>query len=179
MDYRPIGYGNGISPIFSYGINLAASWKGFDISMDFTGSAKSTYVPNYENKLPFHDGGNSPQYILEDCWHLADIWDANSELIPGKYPTPLIGNSSHSNYWASDFWITNVRYVKLKNFEFGYTLPKSLLKKIFVSNCRVYIGGQNLFTITNVPTVDPEIIQDSNIVTPTMRMFNIGLNVKF
>lgn len=181
MDKRPIGYGTSgdYNPAISFGFNLSASWKNFDISMDFTGSALSSYWPNFENKLPFHDGGNSPQYILEDSWHLSDIWDANSELIPGKYPTALIGNSSHSNYWDSDFWIQKVRYLKLKNFEIGYTLPKAWLEKAWMSDFRVYVSGQNLFTISSIPGVDPEVVKDSGLVPPTVRIINVGLNVKF
>jgi len=181
MDKRPIGYNTSgdFNPILSYGINFSASWKGFDIALDFTGSALSSYAPNYENKLPFHDGGNMPQYMLEDTWTLADIWDANSELIPGKYPMPLIGNSSHSNYWDSDFWIQRVRYIKLKNFEIGYTLPQLWLEKAWMQDCRIYLSAQNLFTISNIPGTDPEVIKDSGLVTPTTRTINIGLNVKF
>lgn len=181
MDKRPIGYNTSgdFNPILSYGINFSASWKGFDIALDFTGSALSSYAPNYENRLPFHDGGNMPQYMLEDTWTLADIWDANSELIPGKYPMPLIGNSSHSNYWDSDFWIQRVRYIKLKNFEIGYTLPQLWLEKAWMKDCRIYLSAQNLFTISNIPGTDPEVIKDSGLVTPTTRTINIGLNVKF
>ena len=181
MDKRPIGYNTSgdFNPILSYGINFTASWKGFDIALDFTGSALSSYAPNFENKLPFHDGGNMPQYMLEDTWTLADIWDANSELIPGKYPMPLIGNSPHSNYWDSDFWIQRVRYIKLKNFEIGYTLPQMWLEKAWMQDCRIYLSAQNLFTISNIPGTDPEVIKDSGLVTPTTRTINIGLNVKF
>lgn len=181
MDKRPIGYNTSgdFNPILNYGINFTASWKGFDIALDFTGSALSSYAPGVENKLPFHDGGNSPQYMLDDCWTLSDIWDANSELIPGKYPMPLIGNSSHSNYWNSDFWIQRVRYIKLKNFEIGYTLPQMWLEKAWMQDCRIYLSAQNLFTISNIPGTDPEVIKDSGLVTPTTRTINIGLNVKF
>lgn len=181
LDKRPIGYSTSgdFNPILSYGLNFSASWKGFDMSMDFTGSALSSYFPNYENKLPFHDGGNSPQYMMDDSWHLADIWDANSELIPGKYPMFLLGNSSHSNYWDSDFWVKKVRYIKLKNFEIGYNLPRTWLEKAWMQSCRVYVAGQNLFTLSNIPGTDPEVIKDSGLVTPTTRIINIGLNVRF
>ncbi|WP_455639490.1 TonB-dependent receptor [Parabacteroides sp.] len=181
MDKRPVGYitGDSFNPSLSFGFNFSASWKGFDVSLDFTGSAFSSYFPNFENKLPFHDGGNSPQYMMDDMWHLSDIWDANSALIPGKYPMMLIGNSSHSNYWDSDFWIQKVRYVKLKNLEIGYNLPRVWLEKAWMQQCRIYVAAQNLFTISSVNGVDPEVIKDSGLVTPTTRIINIGLNVKF
>lgn len=125
MDKRPIGYRQGSTPIVNFGFNFAFEWKGFDLAFDLTGSAMNSWRQLYEQKFPFHDGGNNPQYYMEDTWHLADIWDANSKLIPGKYPMLLIGNSSHNNYrWDSTFWTHNTVYMKLRNFEFGYTIQK-------------------------------------------------------
>ena len=179
-DARPIGYNTGenYNPVISYGIRLGASWKGISLNAEFAGSAMSSYYPNFENKLPFHDGGNNPQYMMEDTWHLADIWDANSELIPGKYPTMLVGNSGHSNYWESDFWIKKVRYIKLRNLELGYQLPKAWMSKIKMKDIRVYVAAQNLFTISSIP-VDPEITKDSGLMVPPTRVINIGLTAKF
>lgn len=181
MDKRVIGYNTSSAnnPIFNYGLNFSFGWKGFDLAFDLTGSALSSYLQSYENRNPFHDGGNNPQYYMEDTWRLSDIWDANSELIPGKYPTLLIGNSSHSNYWSSTFWMHKVRYMKLRNLEIGYTIPKQILSKAMISDLRVYIAGQNLLTVSNLPGVDPEITQTSGLVYPTTRIINIGINLKF
>lgn len=111
--------------------------------------------------------------MMEDTWHLSDIWDADSELIPGKYPTILLNNSGHSNYWESTFWTTNVRYLKMKNLEFGYNFPKVWLDKIHMSNLRVYFSAQNLFTLTNTD-LDPEVDKDTGIAYPTNRVMSIG-----
>ena len=116
---------------------------------------------------------------MEDTWHLADIWDANSELIPGKYPMLLIGNSSHSNYWNSTFWKKNIRYVKLRNLEFGYTLPKFLVQKANISDVRFYVAGTNLLTFSNAPGVDPESTETNGLGYPTTRVINVGINLKF
>ncbi|MNY24507.1 TonB dependent receptor [compost metagenome] len=116
---------------------------------------------------------------MEDTWRLSDIYDANSELIPGKYPMLLIGNTSHSNYWNSDFWKHNVKYIKLRNLEFGYSLPESFLKKASIKRARVYFSGQNLLTLSNVKGVDPEINATSGLVYPTTRIYNFGLNLTF
>ena len=179
MDYRPIGYREGSTPILNYGLNFSFAWKGFDLAFDLTGGAMSSWYQNYEQRNPFHDGGNNPQYYMEDTWHLADIWDANSELIPGKYPMLLIGNSSHSNYWNSSFWMRNVRYIKLRNLEFGYTVPKHITQKALISDLRLYVAGTNLFTITNAPGIDPESDESNGLGYPTTRIINIGLNLKF
>ena len=179
MDERPIGYRQDATPIINYGLNFAFGWKGFDLSFDLTGGALSSWFQEWEMRNPFHDGGNNPQYYMEDTWHLADIWDANSELIPGKYPMLLIGNSDHSNYWNSTFWKKNVRYIKLRNLEFGYTLPKHILQKALISDLRIYVAGTNLFTLTNIPGIDPETKETNGLAYPTTRVINIGLNLKF
>lgn len=179
MDARPIGYRNGGTPNFNYGLIFGINWKGIDFAFDLTGGSGMSFWTNWEQMLPFHDGGNNPQYLLEDSWHLSDMWDANSELIPGKYPMPLIGNSGHSNYWGSDFWLQNVRYVKLRNFEIGYTFPTVWMQKLSLKSLRVYIAGQNVLTFSNKPGFDPEQESASGLQYPTMRVINVGFNLKF
>ena len=179
MDERPIGYREGATPILNFGLNFAFGWKGFDLSFDITGGSMASWYQDWEQRNPFHDGGNNPQYYMEDTWHLSDIWDANSELIPGKYPMLLIGNSSHSNYWNSTFWKKNVTYAKLRNLEFGYTLPSTLTEKVQISNLRFYVAGTNLLTLTNAPGIDPESSEGNGLGYPTTRVINIGINLKF
>ena len=116
---------------------------------------------------------------MEDTWRLEDIFDANSALIPGKYPMLLIGNTSHSNYWNSTFWKRNVRYIKLRNLEFGHNFSSDVLQKIGLANARVYFSGQNLLTFTNVIGVDPEGRDSNGLGYPTTRIFNLGFNLTF
>ena len=179
MDQRPIGYREGYSPVMNFGFNFSAEWRNFDLAFDLTGGAFGSWYQEYEQRAPFHDGGNNPQYYMENTWRLADIWDANSALIPGKYPTLLIGNSSHSNYQRSTFWLHNVRYMKLRNAQIGYTIPKTILSKIGFSDFRIYVAGTNLLTFTNIKGVDPETDNTAGLGYPTTRVINVGLNVKF
>lgn len=179
LDERPIGYRQDSTPIFNYGLNFAFMWKGFDLAFDLTGGAMSTWYQEWEQRNPFHDGGNNPQYYMENTWRLSDIWDANSELIPGKFPMLLIGNSNHSNYWNSSFWKKNVKYIKLRNLELGYNFPKHVINKASLSDLRLYVAGQNLFGISNLIGVDPEINDTNGLAYPTMRIINIGITLKF
>lgn len=103
LDERPIGYRQDSTPILNFGMNFTFMWKKFDLAFDLTGGGLSSWYQNYEQRNPFHDGGNNPQYYMENTWKLVDIFDANSELIPGKYPMLLLGNQNHSNYWNSTF----------------------------------------------------------------------------
>ena len=54
------------------------------------------------------------------------------------------------------FWTQNASFVRLKNLEIGYTLPNLWFNKLRISNCRVYLSGQNLFTLDHIKYVDPE-----------------------
>jgi TonB-linked SusC/RagA family outer membrane protein len=179
MDERPIGYRQGSTPIFNYGINLALSWKNFDLAIDFTGASGYTFEYNWESKNPFHDGGNNPQFYMGDQWHLSDPTDATSKLIPGKYPTLIVGNGGHSNYWNSDFWKINGRYIKLKNLELGYNVPSAWVKKAGMSKVRLYTMAQNVFSIDNLNGIDPEITSGSGVQYPTNRVVSVGVNVTF
>ncbi len=179
LDQRPIGYGQGILPDLNFGLNMQAAYRNFELSLNFAGGAQGTYKINYELRNPFWDGGNSANFILENQWRLSDITDPHSELIPGKYPTALIGNSNHSNYWESDFWYKNVSYMKLKYAELGYNLPKKWSKGI--KSCKIYLFGENLFSIDNVGDyeIDPEIANESGLAYPTNRNIGVGIKVSF
>ena len=161
-------------------MNFAFGWKGFDLAFDLTGGALSSWSRNWEGVRPFHDGGNNPQYYMEDTWHLADIWDADSEYLPGKNPVIIAGNNNHSNYNRhSTFWTVNTKYLKLRNLEFGYTFPKVLLSKMQMSDLRLYVSGTNLFTLTNTFHTDPETTNEAGLDYPAARVINVGLNIKF
>jgi TonB-linked SusC/RagA family outer membrane protein len=181
-DDRPIGYREGATPYLNFALNLGFEWKGIDIAADFTGAAFASYYMYNEAREPFHDGGNNPQYYLENQWRLNDPTDPNSALIPGKYPTVLDGNREHINYMHNnDFWCLSVNYLKLRNFEIGYTLPKKWTKKAGIEKVRFYSLMQNLFSIDNLGDVDidPEITAGTGINYPTLRIINFGVNLTF
>ncbi|MDU1889895.1 MAG: TonB-dependent receptor [Dysgonomonas sp.] len=179
MDERPIGFRQDATPVLNFGLNFAFAWKGIDLAFDFSGSAFQTYYQRWEQQIPFQNNGNNPKFLFNDSWHLEDPWDANSKEISGKYPMVRLDMGSHSNYWNSDFWKQNVTYMKLRNLELGYTIPRNYLEKLNISSLRLYVSGTNLFALTNVRGVDPEQQDENGLGYPTMRMFNFGVNLKF
>lgn len=181
MDKRPIGYAEGMLPNLNFGLSLSLEWNGIDMSCDFTGGAFGTYHVDYEMSKPFWDGGNTAAFVLENQWRLSDIANPQSPLIPGEFPTALVGNSNHSNYWVSDFWYKNITYIKLRNFELGYTLPQRWMSKAGINKLRLYLFGQNLFSIDNMGAydIDPEIANSTGIVYPTTRVIGTGINLSF
>lgn len=182
MDKRPLGYRQGDVPYLSFNFNIALEWKGFDLAMLFTGSSLASFYMDFEMKNPLHDGGNSPAFMLNDAWHLADIDNPASEYLPGKYPMVLDGNGSHANYQkVNNFWLRNVSYLKLRNFELGYSLPRRITRKVGIERIRVFTSMQNLFSIDNLGEIDmdPEISTQSGQQYPTTRVISFGLNLTF
>lgn len=180
LDERPIGYPTGWAPMISYGGNIGLQWRDFDLNMDFAGAAMQSWCQDYELRNPFHAGGNSPAYILEDRWHRADPYDPNSEWIAGKYPAIRKG-TSENNGKNSDFWLHDIRFLRLKNVEFGYNLPKDLIRKASINKLRIYVSASNLFSIDNVGKyqIDPEIEARAAVVYPQQRTFMVGFNATF
>lgn len=169
------------TPIINYNMNLSASWKGIDLSADFAGSAKFTHIFNYEARFPFWGESCAFDYMANDQWHLADPYDVNSELVPGKYPTMLYGNNSHSNYYASTFWCKDVWFLKLRNLQIGYTLPSNWSKKFYIERLRVYCFMQNMFSLDNMHEygVDPESSNTTGTSYPTTKIISFGVNLTF
>ena len=122
MDERPIGFPENWAPILSFGGNIGLEWRGIDLNIDFSGGAMQGWRQNYELANAYHNGGNSPAYLLEDRWHRADLYDPESEWISGRYPAIRNGEFAYNNK-NSDFWLHNVHYLRISNLEIGYSLP--------------------------------------------------------
>jgi TonB-linked SusC/RagA family outer membrane protein len=181
LDERPIGYAEGANPYLSFALNTSFAYKGFTLFMDFAGASLQSFQRNWELKIPYQNNGTSPHFMLEDRWHREDPYDPNSAWIPGTYPAIRKDNSSHVNFRKSDFWITNVRYIRLRNIELGYSFNQKVFKKLGSNGLRVYVNASNLFSLDNVKKyeIDPEISSGNALVYPQQRMFNAGFNITF
>lgn len=150
-------------PKYSYGINIGAGWKGFDLSTFWQGVA-GIYRYNWETTTDIR--GN-----FTDRW--LDRWSAENPN--GKMPA--LGNTMNEQF--SSFWLENASYLRLKNLEFGYTFGS--LPKLGVSKLRVYFAGTNLLTFTKLDNWDPEkgAGDTRNDNYPNAKSFSFGVNVTF
>lgn len=180
MDERPIGFPENWAPILSFGGNIGLEWRGIDLNIDFSGGAMQGWRQNYELASAYHNGGNSPAYLLEDRWHRADLYDPESEWISGRYPAIRNGEFAYNNK-NSDFWLHNVHYLRISNLEIGYSLPMWMLKPLHAQKVRVYGSVSNLCSFDNVHQfgIDPEITAAAAVVYPQQRTFLVGFNVTF
>lgn len=170
--------GKNSSPSWNYGSNLNLSFKGFDLSMIWAGSAGMSYYWNaiYLNQSVVALGKAVPTLVANNHYFYNEANPSDpANNINARYPR--LKTTDPQNTRASNFYLYNAAYLKLKSLQFGYTIPERLTKKVAVSNARIYIGGENLLTITNYPGIDPEI--GANLAYPTMRQYTLGLNITF
>jgi TonB-linked SusC/RagA family outer membrane protein len=182
-DERPIGYGTGAGtqPNVNYGISIALSYERFDFRADFSGAAGYTWFQNWETRWPFQGDGNLNTIFL-DRWRRADPNDPKSQWIPGKYPALRFNDANHSNYNRnSTFWAHNIKYLRARTLELGYSLPTKLISKVKMEKARFYVNVYNLFSIDNVKEydIDPEINEENGLQFPQNKFFNVGVNLTF
>ena len=182
-DQRPISSSYGSQPTINFGFSLAANFKQFDFHADFSGAAGYTWYQNWEQRWAFQYNGNMLT-IFEDRWHKENIYDPNSAWVAGKYPALRygIGNASqHSDYAQSTFWLHNVKYIRARTIEIGYSVPRPILQKLKIQRARIYANAYNLFSIDNLAqfNVDPETINDNGVQFPQNRVINFGVNLSF
>lgn len=170
-DMTYLGYGN--IPEIIYGINGSLNWKNFDFSFLMQGAANAQVYLKGGIILPYFNQGNLPQFWVNEAW--------TEENPSNRYPR--LAESVH-NFPATDVpgvqtYLYNASYLRLKNIEVGYTFPTSWLSRIGVTNARVYVNAQNLFTISDVPQIDPENTEQEGWTYPQMKSFNFGLSLQF
>lgn len=179
-DKQPIKRGN--FPVMNYGLSLSGQWRGFDISMSFQGAAM--FNARMQSS-PLQWGGGAWDIFL-DRWHKVDkdgniaSFDKDGTWVPGKYPSTRVQDPQ--NYGTeSTFWYNTCSYIRLKNMELGYTLPRRWTNHLGISVLRIYANGYNLFTINskNMDYIDPENPAGAIGQYPIMRNFNFGANITF
>jgi len=182
-DARPIGYAEGGLPYLTFGINLGANWKGFDLALDFAGGTFQSFQQNYETKWPFQANGNTFDFMVNDRWRHTDPLDPSSPWIEGYYPAlRLEPTNAWQNYCNnSTYWFVNLKYIRLRNLELGYTLPKIWTQKIAIQQCRFYFSGTNVFTLDNVSRLglDPENNDTNGLGYPNNKVLTIGTVITF
>ena len=129
-------------PRLSYGFNLAADWKGFDLSVFFQGTGNHYWYPS-NRSFAFWGPYCQPMCSYMPVDFMDDVWDYdNTDAYFPRARSYMAYNGYLSR--TNDAYIQNVRYLRLKNLSVGYTVPARLTRKIGVDNLRVYFSGENL-----------------------------------
>lgn len=155
---------------FLYGLNLAAQWKGFDVSVMFQGVGKRKMLIDAAALAPFYNTYQMPWTIHRDYWT-----ETNQDAY---WPRLYNYNGNDFNFEASDKWVQNAAYIRLKNVTVGYTLP--VLKK-YIERLRIYVTGSDIWEHSKLLEVfDPEAGNKvGRSYYPFFRSWTIGVNLTF
>lgn len=165
--------GSGI-PDFTYGATLSLTYKNFDLSIYGSGAYGNQIFYGVARTIDALQ--NRPQFVFDERWTSSN--PNASRAAPYYYADP--------NYTASDAFVFDASYFKVKQFQLGYNLPKSVLRYIDGSEMRIYASIDNFFTFTSYPGVDPEIRPNSSTSMaidfggyPVPKTVMFGVNLTF
>lgn len=169
------------TPRFSYGISLGAQWKGFDLNIFLQGVGKRDFCPPTGGNSGVFFWGFTGGFGSNMYEETSDFW--TPENTSAYYPKPYNSSEVYKNQQSQTRYLQNAAYLRLKNFQLGYTIPKTIMSKIGLERIRMFISGENLFTITSLQkNFDPELLNGSwgaGKVYPLSKTFSFGFNVDF
>ena len=168
-DQAPIAKGS--LPRYSFGVDLGFTWKNFDFSVLLQGVGdyyrNFSYLYSYQS---VRDG-----FFTES---MNNAWTAEKWLNGETIDWPALSTASTTNTHTSDFFYRNASFLRIKNAEIAYRLPKRFSDSIGAGVTKIYLGGQNLFCFDKLPADMP--VEGNNVTNlPVFRMYRIGVNVSF
>lgn len=156
-------------PDWTFGLNLYAEWKGLDFSAFFQGTQGNDIFKLYRRS---NLGYANWDKAWLNRWH----GEGTSDFMP------RVVEGDNENYRISDFFVEDGSYIRLKVLQIGYSFPKKWMDTIHVKGLRLFLQGDNLFTITKYSGYDPEVGTRNGFdggTYPQARAFTIGANITF
>jgi TonB-linked SusC/RagA family outer membrane protein len=162
-------YGQSL-PKVTYGFDMSASYRGFDFSMLWLGVDGINSITEEEQK-PFFNSAGISKFWVDNSW--------TPEKPNNSYPRLVRASNYINNAWrVSSFLVQDASFLRLKNIQFGYTLPDSFLKKAHIKRLRVYANASNPLTITDYRGLDPERnVFGGRGNYSNIQVYSLGLNI--
>jgi len=176
--------GNGLPQVYA-GWNNTFRYKGFDLSLQFTGQF-GFQILNVQRA--FYENNSIAYNRLKSAANLYGAVDASGVAVidetTGKQKMVKLSSSMSQGVWSD--YIEDGDFIKLSSATLGYTIPLSASVKKYINNARLYVSGQNLFCITGYSGLDPEVSNyflapgiDDRDKYPTIRSYTVGLSINF
>ncbi len=175
-------------PRYTFGVTYNLSWKNFDLSMLLQGVGKRDMFLRGELVEPFHSNYSYVMYT-----HQLDYWTPTNTN--AEWPRlSASGSASNTNNYqkSSDIYMFSAAYLRLKNIQVGYTIPKDITTRVGIQKLRVSVSAQNLFTLSKASFIDPESTEfgsnmggtggtgaNSGRNYPTLKYYGFGLELEF
>lgn len=160
------------SPDLIFSMNNKFSWRGFDLSI-FLQGVQGNEILN-ANRI----WSEGMAVAVNQTTATLDRWQQEGDM---NVMPRAVFNDPNKNTRASDRWIEDGSYLRIKNIVFGYNLPNRWIERFGMQQARVYFSGSNIYTFTNYEGVDPEvgISGIENGVYPVTRTMSFGVNITF
>jgi len=170
-DQMAIGYP--VYPEYTMGTTIGMKWKNIDLTMLWVGATHTSRMLGDIYKTAFGETGNRSllQYMADGRW-------TPENAATATYPRMSLAGATY-NAKASDFWLKDASYLRLKNIELGYNIKAKSLRSIGIDNLRAYLNGYNIITFDKLKIADPESKTATDSQYPIVKIYNIGLKVDF
>jgi len=184
-------------PKFTWGFGNTFSWKGIDLSIQFSGSYGNDVI-NYNRRWLEMTGSQRNLLTTVQDYARVEKIDPNGPndyrnyhvVNPGSETLPRLYTDSdkHLNWRMSDAYVEDGSYIRLQNISLAYTLPKDWVKRVYLENVKVYCNIQNVYTWTKYKGYDPEVgcLYGNTLLNgidygryPSPRIYTFGINVSF
>lgn len=157
-------------PSITMGLQLLFSYKNFDFSSTLHGVTEvQGYLTNLASQA-FFNGGSALKSQL-------DRWTPDNPN--ASYPRLTLNYASRNYGQVNSFFMEDASYLRIRNAQLGYNLPKKINQKLQIEKCRFYVNADNLLTITRFRGFDPETPWGEGNIYPMVATFSVGLNLVF
>lgn len=179
LDKVAIGYPT--IPELTYGFGVSTGYKGFDFSIFFQGSGRRAFWIDPKDTSPFTKSLDASGAVIPGAFnqllqaYADNHWseaDRNPYALWPRLSTTQIANNVQPSTW----FMRDGSFMRLKNIEFGYTIPKKILRRFGLESIRVYYSGTNLLTFSNFKLWDPEM-GGNGLAYPIQKTHNVGISV--
>ena len=182
-DQDVIGYASNM-PEITYGMGVNIKYKNLQLSTGLQGASKFSIYINGPAANMFNNGSIPLAYQYRYAWQPHPD-NPNVNINPEAMLPSASLSSSTNNSKVSDFWLRDVRYLRIKNINLSYNIPEKTFKKIGLKSTQVYVSSENLASWTNLGiyknTFDPEFDPGTQATRryPITRSYTVGLRVLF
>ena len=160
-------------PTISFGLDLTAAYKGFDLAVNMQGVGKRDVLLGGDMVWGLFNAGKIQE------WQVKEFWSPTNT--GAEYPILAATSVGSNDIQTNSTWVFNAAYLRVRNISLGYTIPAKVFEKTGVNGLRVYAAAQNLFTFDRLPEgIDPLVPNGANgNIFPITRLISLGIDVKF
>lgn len=174
IDDRDRAVSGNLTPSITYAFNFSLGWKGLELSAQFQGVADVKTYLSGNLAAPFWNGAGVLKEWATDAW-TEENHNARLPILHTATGAPEMHDYKNTQ------WLYNASYLRCKQLQLSFTLPKRWIAKLGMSECRLFVNGENLFTVSPLRMFDPEIdLSKTNVAQyPSLRTINFGFNITF